>query len=314
MHEELRDELQSDIVEILGVNEIGYDNFEYVETASSQLPWIQDVEEVNAWDLWEIRYRDVVILDQDNIYLTTYNLTDNPMWTTTLGSEAVPNESYLTLKNIFRHVALYNELPPEPEPEDAGFLEDTDSGTSNADAGEDILDSGAWYIPPGNVDGTTGAPDAGASGDFLLADSGAASWADSGFQSDFQAEDAGSDVIATPVDSGQPGDSEITGDAGGFQLNADAGAPLPTFDAGFHLPVVPDSGTADSIVADSGSFAEVLDAAIAQNTDAGSVAVTNPMSDFLLADGNPYSPTLGSYFSPRDNLGKVSAYYFGSGG
>ena len=59
------------------------------------------------------------------------------MWTTTLGTESMPNESYMTLKNIFRHVALYNELPPEPGAGDAGMAEEGDGG------GMDAADSGA---------------------------------------------------------------------------------------------------------------------------------------------------------------------------
>ena len=304
MHEELREELQSDIVEILAVNEIGYDNFEYVDTVSSQLPWIQDVEEVNAWELWEITYRDLVILDQDNIFLTTYNLTDNPMWTTTLGTESMPNESYITLKNIFRHIALYNELPPGPEPEDAGVSEEPD-------AGEEPMDSGAWYWSPDDPnDHHNSSFDAGGTEDLITVDSGMSFWVD-----------AGQDISTITVDSGSSVTQEELHDAGDDTFWA------PMVDAGAsHLEVVVDSGSSEEALVDSGthvdtamdsgSSLDLLDGAVAATFDAGSgnTATTNPMSDFYLPDGNPYSPTQGTYFSPRDNLGKVSAYYFGSGG
>lgn len=37
-----------------------------------------------------------------------------------------------------------------------------------------------------------------------------------------------------------------------------------------------------------------------------------PMPDFALVDQNPASPTSGEDVSPRDYLGKVSGWYFGS--
>lgn len=312
MHEELRDELQSDMVEILAVNEIGYDNFEYVDTVSSQLPWVQDVEEVNAWDLWEITYRDLVILDQDNIFLTTYNLTDNPMWTTTLGAEAMPNESYITLKNIFRHIALYNELPPEPEPEDAGVSDEPD-------AGEDPFDSGAWYWPPDDPDeDPIDAFDAGHAEDMMTVDAGISFWADAGQATPLHSEDAGfSDIDEESYDAGDATSwEEHVADAGEDHIIADAGASQPHIDSGTPEEPLADSGTTPNTVMDSGSSLDLLDGAVADASDAGAghTDTTDPMSDFFLPDGNPYSPTQGTYFSPRDNIGKVSAYYFGSGG
>ena len=301
MHEELREELQTDSVEILAVNEIGYDNFEYVTTVSSQLPWVQDVEEVNAWELWEITYRDLVILDQDNIFLTTYNLTDNPMWTTTLGTESMPNESYVTLKNIFRHVALYDELPPEPDSEDAGMAEESDGGT-------DAVDSGAWLWPPDDTnDGPVGpGHDAGDPDAPLTADAG-----------NIQLADAGASVPTPVIDSGII-DSSASFDAGddtSWEFPTDAGQNTVITDAGpITTQQAVDSGALYLDENDSGFFLESLDGAVATVFDAGQPAVTNPMSDFYLPDGNPYSPSQGTYFSPRDNLGKVSAYYFGSGG
>ena len=307
MHEELREELQADTVEIVGVNEIGYDNYEYVTTVSSTLPWVQDVEEVNAWDLWEITYRDVVILDRENIYLSTYNLTDNPMWTTTLGGAPIPNESYETLKNIFRHVALYNELPPEPEPEDAGILEDTDGGEG--------ADSGAFYWPPAdNEDPEDDFDDAGAT-EVIPTDSGTSLWVDAGDETDVFVGDAGSTLFEDTSDSGDDDFWEDSSDAGEWAnpLLADAGHLIQAMDSGAD-ELLMDSGTTSSQVMDAGSSLDLLDGAVAQATDGGSTTTTYPMSDFYLPDGNPYSPTQGDYFSPRDNIGKVSAYYFGSGG
>jgi hypothetical protein len=38
----------------------------------------------------------------------------------------------------------------------------------------------------------------------------------------------------------------------------------------------------------------------------------NPMPDFLLEDCNPGSPSVGQKISPRQYLGKISAWYFGA--
>lgn len=39
------------------------------------LPWLQDTPEVDAWGLWRVTWRDVVILDRENRPVAVYNLT-----------------------------------------------------------------------------------------------------------------------------------------------------------------------------------------------------------------------------------------------
>lgn len=39
------------------------------------LPWLQDTTTVDAWGLWDVEYRDVVILDADGVRHYSYNLT-----------------------------------------------------------------------------------------------------------------------------------------------------------------------------------------------------------------------------------------------
>jgi hypothetical protein len=34
---------------------------------------------VNAWDLWEVEYRDVILLDSENRPVGIYNLTSNDL-------------------------------------------------------------------------------------------------------------------------------------------------------------------------------------------------------------------------------------------
>lgn len=44
----------------------------------------------------------------------------------------------------------------------------------------------------------------------------------------------------------------------------------------------------------------------------GGSSSPTPAPDFLLLDVNPNSPTTGQDVSPRDYVGSVSGYYFGS--
>ena len=245
----------------------------------------QDVEEVNAWELWEY-HRDLVILDQDNIFLTTYNLTDNPMWTTTLGTESMPNESYVTLKNIFRHVALYNELPPEPGSEDAGMAEEGDGGT-------DAVDSGAWLWPPDDTNDGPAGPghDAGDPEAPPTADAGTIQLADAGASVPTPVIDSGIIDSSASFDAGDDTSWEFPTDAGQNTVITDAG-PITTQQA-------VDSGALYLDETDSGFFLESLDGAVATAFDAGQPAVTNPMSDFYLPDGNRTHPPKGRTFHQR---------------
>lgn len=62
-------------VRILGVNDIGYESGNEDMTADQVLPWLQPAAEEGVWTLWQVEYRDVVILGPGNEYLGTFNLT-----------------------------------------------------------------------------------------------------------------------------------------------------------------------------------------------------------------------------------------------
>ncbi len=55
--------------------EAGNDSF----TDGRDLPWLQDVAGVDVWDSWTVTYRDVIVLDADNVVVDVYNLTDNDL-------------------------------------------------------------------------------------------------------------------------------------------------------------------------------------------------------------------------------------------
>ena len=60
------------------------------------LPWLQETEAQKAWEPWEVRYRDVVILDAENRRAAVFNLTDHNL--------ATPAE-YDSLRALFESLA-----------------------------------------------------------------------------------------------------------------------------------------------------------------------------------------------------------------
>ena len=64
-------------VQIIGVNEAGFEvGNEYI-TADRQIPWLQDTEEANVWETWSIHYRDVHLLDSEHNLRYIFNLTNS---------------------------------------------------------------------------------------------------------------------------------------------------------------------------------------------------------------------------------------------
>lgn len=43
------------------------------------LPLLQDTVAESAWHYWDVEYRDVVVLDELNVPVAVYNLTDNDL-------------------------------------------------------------------------------------------------------------------------------------------------------------------------------------------------------------------------------------------
>src|SRR5262245_60276906 len=66
-------------VRILGVNQAGHESGNGVNCAGRSIPWLQDVLATNVWLLWQVTYRDVIILDDQNMLVSIYNLTSNDL-------------------------------------------------------------------------------------------------------------------------------------------------------------------------------------------------------------------------------------------
>jgi hypothetical protein len=66
-------------VDILGVNEAGDETGNASMCEGRDLPWLQDTTDEDVWGTWAIEFRDVVVLDEENMLLFSYNLTDNDL-------------------------------------------------------------------------------------------------------------------------------------------------------------------------------------------------------------------------------------------
>jgi hypothetical protein len=64
-------------LQILGLNAIGAEASNAMAVAGNTLPWLQETAEQRVWEPWEVRYRDVVILDAENRPAAVFNLTDH---------------------------------------------------------------------------------------------------------------------------------------------------------------------------------------------------------------------------------------------
>src|SRR5262245_10613223 len=63
-------------VEILGINGASYAGFNSLVTFERTLPWLQDTRQDNVWGKWDVRWRDVRIIDSQGQLQAVYNLTD----------------------------------------------------------------------------------------------------------------------------------------------------------------------------------------------------------------------------------------------
>lgn len=94
MQRELTDEGLD--VSFIGVNDVGFESGNASICEGRDIPWLQNTPEVGAWSLWEVTYRDVVILDRQGIRREVFNVTDNDL--------SNP-DTYEQLKSILRDLA-----------------------------------------------------------------------------------------------------------------------------------------------------------------------------------------------------------------
>lgn len=67
-------------IRLFAVNDAGYESGVPEAYAGGQtLPILQDTTAVDAWSLWAVQYRDLVILDGDGNAIGVLNLTDHDL-------------------------------------------------------------------------------------------------------------------------------------------------------------------------------------------------------------------------------------------
>jgi hypothetical protein len=120
-------------IEILGVNQLGYDVFNPLVTSVSQLPWLQDTARDEVWARWQVTWRDVFILDPENRVYAVYNLTEHNL-AITANREA--------LKQLFLQAATVSDSDQDSLPDDweLRFLGNL-SAKANEDPDGDGLDN-----------------------------------------------------------------------------------------------------------------------------------------------------------------------------
>ena len=66
-------------VGILGVNGMGLESGNPAACNGKDIPWLQETAAEPCWTTWGVTYRDVIILDGDNVVIGVYNLTDHDL-------------------------------------------------------------------------------------------------------------------------------------------------------------------------------------------------------------------------------------------
>jgi len=98
MQNDLKNNFPTLDIEILGVNEFGHESGIPLIPNHGSIPWLQDVDSngngiSDVWyDSWVVGYRDVFILDEDNVLIGVYNLTSNDL---------SDSSNYNTLRQVF---------------------------------------------------------------------------------------------------------------------------------------------------------------------------------------------------------------------
>ncbi len=79
-------------VQILGINDIGFDSGNDLMCATGDLPWMQATVDDDIWAEWDAGFRDVIILDENNVEVDRFNVTANPL---------DDPDNYIALRELF---------------------------------------------------------------------------------------------------------------------------------------------------------------------------------------------------------------------
>jgi hypothetical protein len=97
MQQELLAENPGTAIRILAVNEVGHEAGNSLITG--KLPWLQDTPATDAYGHWKATFRDVILLDRQNLEIVRFNVTRNDLRN---------SGNYVQLKNLFKKAAGEN--------------------------------------------------------------------------------------------------------------------------------------------------------------------------------------------------------------
>jgi hypothetical protein len=66
-------------VALLGVNGAGFESGVPLMVDGRVIPLLQDTAADDVWTAWGVEYRDVIVLDRDNVPVGVFNLTDHDL-------------------------------------------------------------------------------------------------------------------------------------------------------------------------------------------------------------------------------------------
>jgi len=124
--DQLQKELEADFpaldIQLIGVNKVGKEAGNEVASEGRDIPLLQDVDaeddgNSDAWSLWDVQWRDVVIVDAHNTKVGTYNLTTYDL---------AESENYASLREMLVDAAMQSQKPWQ-NPDDELDVDDSGS-------------------------------------------------------------------------------------------------------------------------------------------------------------------------------------------
>ena len=138
-------------IELIGVNKVGKAAGNEEATQGRDIPLLQDVDaegdgDSDVWSLWNVEWRDVVIVDGNNAQVDTYNLTSYNL------AEA---ENYATLREMLVDGAMQSQKPWQNSQDELDTDNNTDVTLLDALTILNELNSaGSYELPPPTTNST----------------------------------------------------------------------------------------------------------------------------------------------------------------
>lgn len=66
-------------ISLVGVNGAGFESGVPLMVEGRTIPLLQDTVEADVWTAWAVEYRDVILLDRENVPVGVFNLTEHDL-------------------------------------------------------------------------------------------------------------------------------------------------------------------------------------------------------------------------------------------